>query len=103
MDLDRVSSGRFILGLGASVQALSGDIYGMPYGKPLDHMREIVDIVRMVISKAHTGELERFDGAYHQHDFTSMKWLTPPPPLRTDIPVWIAALRRPLVSARRGA
>ncbi len=98
MDMDRISGGRFILGLGCSVRALSEEIYGMPYGKPLEHMREVVEIIRMVIGKAHTGELKRYDGVYHKHDFNSLQWLLPPPPLRTDLPIWIAALRRPLVS-----
>ncbi len=98
MDMDRISGGRFTLGLGSSVRALSEDIYGMPYGKPLGHMREVVDIVRLVIGKAHTGELERYEGVYHKHDFSGMEWLSPPPPLRTDLPIWIAALRQPLVS-----
>jgi probable F420-dependent oxidoreductase len=98
MDMDRISGGRFILGLGCSVEALSGGIYGMPYGKPLEHMREVVEIVRMVISKAHTGELRRYEGAYHRHDFSLLQSMAPPPPLRTDLPIWIAALRRPLVS-----
>jgi len=98
MDLDHVSGGRFTLGLGCSVRSLSEAIYGMPYGKPLEHMREVVEIVRMVIAKAHTGELERYEGVYHRHDFESLQWLAPPPPLRTDLPIWIAALRGPLVS-----
>ena len=93
MDMDRISSGRFILGLGCSVRALSEEIYGMPYGKPLEHMREVVEIIRSVISKAHTGELKRYEGIYHKHDFTTLEWLSPPPPLRTNLPIWIAALR----------
>lgn len=98
MDLDHVSGGRFTLGLGASVRSLSEEIYGMPYGQPLEHMREVVEIIRMVISKAHTGELDRYEGVYHRHDFSALKWLAPPPPLRTNLPIWIAALRGPLVS-----
>ncbi len=98
MDMDRISGGRFVLGLGCSVRTLSEEIYGMPYGKPVEHMREVVEVIRLVIGKAHTGELKRYDGVYHKHDFNMLQWLTPPPPLRTDIPIWIAALRRPLVS-----
>ena len=98
MDLDRISGGRFTLGLGCSVRAWSEGIYGMPYGKPLEHMREVVEIVRMVISKSHTGELKGYEGVYHKHDFSGLQWTAPPPPLRTDIPIWIAALRQPLVS-----
>lgn len=96
MDLDRISGGRFTLGLGASVRAWSEGMFGMPYGKPLEHMREVVEIVRLVIAKAHTGELKRFQGRYHQHDFTQMQ--PPAAPVRTSIPIWIAALRAPLIT-----
>lgn len=96
LDLDRLSGGRFTLGLGASVRSWSEGFFGMPYGKPLEHMREVVEIIRTVMAKAHTGELESYQGKYHRHDFSELQ--PPPPPLRTDIPIWIAALRRPLVS-----
>src|SRR3972149_2920271 len=86
MDMDRISEGRFILGLGCSVRALSEEIYGMPYGKPLEHMREVIEIIRMVISKAHTGELDRYEGGYHRHDFSALTWLGPPPPPRRALP-----------------
>lgn len=98
IDMDRISGGRFTLGLGCSVRALSEEVYGMPYGRPLEHMREVVEVIRMVISKAHTGELEGYEGVYHRHDFRGLQWLAPPPPLRTDLPIWVAALRGPLVS-----
>jgi probable F420-dependent oxidoreductase len=96
MDLDRLSGGRFVLGLGSSVRSWSEGFFGMPYGKPLERMREVVEIVRMVNGKAHTGELKQFEGKYHRHDFTELQ--PPPPPVRTDIPIWIAALRGPLIS-----
>jgi probable F420-dependent oxidoreductase len=95
MDLDRISNGRFTLGLGTSVKAWSEGFFGMPYGKPVEHMREVVEIVRLVWQKAHTGELKRYDGRYHTLDFSEFQPLGVP--LRTDIPVWIAALRAPMV------
>jgi probable F420-dependent oxidoreductase len=95
MDVDRISGGRFTLGLGTSVRAWSGGAFGMPYGKPVEHMREVVEIVRMVNAKAHTGELTRYDGRYHTLDFSEFNPVGAP--LRTNIPIWIAALRTPLV------
>ena len=47
IDLDRISNGRFTLGLGTSVQSWSEGFFGMPYGKPVEHLREVVEIVRM--------------------------------------------------------
>ncbi len=95
MDLDRISNGRFTLGLGTSVKAWSEGFFGMEYGKPVEHMREVVEIVRLVMTKAHTGELTRYDGQYHTLDFSEFNPLGAP--LRTDIPIWIAALRAPLI------
>ncbi|MGH2404727.1 MAG: LLM class flavin-dependent oxidoreductase, partial [bacterium] len=96
LDLDRISGGRFTLGLGCSVRAWSEGFFGMPYGRPVEHMREAVGLIRLLIAKSHTGELTRFDGKYHHHDFSELQ--PPAPPLRTDLPIWIAALRAPLAS-----
>lgn len=96
MDLDRISDGRFTLGLGTSVRSWSEGMFGGTYGKPLENMREVVEIVRMVNRDAHTGSLTRYDGTYYKLDFSEMQ--PSAPPLRTNIPIWIAALRGPLVS-----
>ncbi len=95
-DLDRISGGRFVLGLGSSVRSWSEGFFGMPYGKPLEHMREVVEILRLLFLKAHTGELSRYDGKYHKLDFSELQ--PPQPPLRSEIPIWIAALRGPLIA-----
>ena len=92
----RLSKGRLTLGRGTSVQAWSEGFFGAEYGKPLAHMREIVEIVRLVNAKAHTGELTTYEGKYHRHDWSQLQPL--PAPVRTDIPIWIAALRGPLIS-----
>ena len=96
IDLDRISGGRFTLGLGCSIRSWSEGFFGMPYGKPLEHMREVVELIRLIIAKAHTGELACFEGKYHGHDFSELQ--PPSPPLRADVPIWIAGLRGPLVS-----
>jgi probable F420-dependent oxidoreductase len=94
VDMDRISGGRFILGLGASVLAWSRGIFGAPEHKPLAHLRETVEAVRHIVRGAHRG-LEPFEGEYYRADF---KQLQPTePPLREEIPIWIAALRAPMV------
>ena len=95
IDLDRLSSGRCTLGLGTSVRSWSEGFYGMPYGKPLDHLREVVEIVRLVIEKGHTGTLTTYDGAYWKLDFRELQPTSAP--VRTRIPIWIAGLRSPLI------
>lgn len=95
IDLDRMSGGRFVLGLGPSVKAWSEALFGQPYGKPLAHLREVIDVVRLLVAKGHTGELTRYDGEYVQVDFTFFP--KQEPPVRTEVPIWIAALRGALV------
>jgi len=96
IDLDRISNGRFTLGLGCSVESWNEGFFGVEYGKPLQHLREVVDIVQMAIRGAHTGDLKTYEGKYHQFDWTEFQPLQAP--LRAEIPIWIAALRGPLVS-----
>ena len=95
MDMDRVSEGRFVLGLGTSVRSWSEGFFGMPYGKPVEHLREVIEIVRLIIQKSHTGELKRYDGKYHQLDFSQFQPLAAP--VRSDLPIWVAGLRQPVL------
>jgi probable F420-dependent oxidoreductase len=94
LDLDRLSGGRFVLGLGASVQSWTRGVYGAPEHKPLAHLRETVAAVRHVIRGAHRG-LEPFEGSYYRADFAELQ--PTPEPLREEIPIWLAALRGPAV------
>jgi probable F420-dependent oxidoreductase len=90
IDLDRISDGRVVLGLGTSVKVWTEGFYGLPYGKPVAHMREVIDVVRLVVAKSHTGELDRFEGDHVNHDWSTFMGAFAPP-LRTEIPIWLAA------------
>ena len=90
IDMDRISNGRFILGLGASVLSWTRGLYGAPEHKPLTHLRETVAAVRHIIAGAHQG-LTPFEGQYYRADFEQLQPTAPP--VREGIPIWIAALR----------
>lgn len=94
IDMDRLSGGRFVLGLGASVKSWTRGIFGAVDHKPLSHLRETVSAVRHIVHGAHQG-LEPFSGDYYQADFGELQPTAPP--LREEIPIWIAALRGPAV------
>src|SRR3954462_8865445 len=51
MTLDHLSSGRVILGVGASGPQVVEGWYGQPYPQPLARTREDVDIVRAVVRR----------------------------------------------------
>ncbi|MDQ3947360.1 MAG: LLM class flavin-dependent oxidoreductase [Actinomycetota bacterium] len=97
MDLDRVSNGRAVLGLGTSIRTWVEGFHGMSnYGKPVEHLREVIDIVRMIIRKTHAGEpLGSYDGKYHQHDWSTFLGAFAPA-IRPEIPIWIAANQKGL-------
>ncbi len=94
IDMDRISMGRFTLGIGASVLAWSRGVFGAPDHKPLTHLRETVAAVRHIVRGADK-HLEPFEGTYYRADFGSYQPIEPPP--RSEIPIWIAALRAPMV------
>ena len=61
--LDRLSGGRFLLGLGVSGPQVVEGWHGRPYGKPLRVTREYVQILRKIIAR---DEPVEFDGEYYQ-------------------------------------
>lgn len=93
LDMDRISGGRFILGLGSSVSSWTSGNFGTPEIKPLSHLRETVAAVRHIVKGAHLG-LEPFEGTYFKAHFREM--MPTQPPVRDEIPIWIAALREKL-------
>lgn len=90
LDMDRLSNGRFVLGLGASVKSWTRGVFGAADHRPLAHLRETVAAVRHVIRGAHRG-LEPFEGRYYRADFAELQ--PSAPPVREEIPIWVAALR----------
>lgn len=90
MDVDRIADGRFVLGLGSSIKSCVTGMYGEPERKLLTHLRETVKVIRYVIANAHKG-LDPISGEYFTADFEEM--MLTAPPVREEIPIWIAALQ----------
>lgn len=93
--LDHLSNGRFILGLGASGPQVVEGWYGQAYGKPLARTREYVDVVRQVLAREKPVERhgEFYDLPYTGVDGKGLgKALrSTVHPLRSDIPIFLAA------------
>jgi F420-dependent oxidoreductase-like protein len=53
-DIAQLASGRFVLGLGPSHASVMEGRYGIPYRKPLEHLREYVAVVKSLLSGAQT-------------------------------------------------
>jgi len=90
LDVDTISGGRMVLGLGPSVRWWNEDWFGVRYGKPIAHLREAVAVIRMIIEKGHSGELRRWEGEYYKLDLDRFQTLAPP--VRGHIPIYLPAL-----------
>jgi probable F420-dependent oxidoreductase len=66
-DLQRLSRGRLMLGLGSQVRAHITRRFSMPWGRPVVQMREFVLAMRAAWDSWESGEPLRFEGEYYQH------------------------------------
>src|SRR5579864_5351112 len=93
--LDEISNGRAVLGLGASGPQVIEGFHGVPYDKPVQRTREIIEICRMVWrrdiveyhGKAYTLPLPADQGTGLAKP---LKILTHP--VRPKIPIYLASL-----------
>jgi F420-dependent oxidoreductase-like protein len=93
MTLDHLSSGRMILGIGASGPQVVEGWYGQPYPKPLARTREYVDIVRTIVRRE--APLEHH-GEFYDLPLQGGVGLGKPlkstiHPFRKEIPIYLAA------------
>lgn len=84
LNLDRMSQGRFFLGLGTSGRLVIEDFHGEPFRKPLTRMREYIDIIR----KAARGERLDHDGEFFHVKRFQLRFT----PYRAQLPIYVAAL-----------
>src|SRR5262245_1861608 len=82
--VDHFSHQRFILGLGSSHKVQVEPEHGIPYGKPVQHIKDTVAIIRTLLRdgvvsyKGETVAIERFD-----------LWFNP---IRREIPIYVSAV-----------
>jgi len=60
--LGHVAPGRVALGVGVSSPIIIGQWHGLPFRKPLQHMRETVQVLRLALS----GERVNFEGEFYR-------------------------------------
>lgn len=90
MDLDEISGGRFVLGLGTGVQRLNEDWHNVRWGRPVKHLRETVECIRTFWTQCTTGEPIQVDGEFEHLKIRGYQ--RPFPVLRTDIPIYLGTM-----------
>jgi probable F420-dependent oxidoreductase len=66
-DLQLISKGRFVLGLGTQIEPHIVKRYSMPWSRPAARMREFVQALRAIWSAWETGERLDFRGEFYTH------------------------------------
>lgn len=90
MDVDELSNGRFVLGLGPGVRRLNEEWHSVPFERPARRMRETVEIVRRFIADAHRGVEIAYEGEIHRVRVRGYE--RPFLPQRSVIPIYLASV-----------
>ena len=90
-DLQLVSGGRFILGLGSQIKPHIERRFSMPWSAPAARMREYVAAVRAIWASWETGERLAFEGEHYRHTLMS-PFFSPGPNPHGNPPIWVAAV-----------
>jgi F420-dependent oxidoreductase-like protein len=92
--LDFLTGGRMLLGLGVSGPQVVEGWYGVPYGKPLGRTREYVRIIRMILARKqpleHHGD--HYDIPVRDGSGVGKPLKLMFRPLRSDLPIYLAAI-----------
>ncbi len=95
MTLDSMSGGRFMLGLGTSGPQVIEGWHGIPFRKPIQHTREVIEVCRRVFN----GETVSYDGEFYhlpldqQHGGSGEgKALRSGAPATPNLPIYVASL-----------
>jgi 5,10-methylenetetrahydromethanopterin reductase len=86
MDLDELSGGRLVLGVGSGNRHINEDYQGIAYARPLRKMREYVENLRAALAAPLGGKVE------YQGDIHRMRWTRSIAPVRPAVPVHLAAI-----------
>jgi alkanesulfonate monooxygenase SsuD/methylene tetrahydromethanopterin reductase-like flavin-dependent oxidoreductase (luciferase family) len=84
-DLDELSGGRLLLGIGTGNRHFNEWYLGVDASKPMAKMRDYVTIVRSVLA-GRRGERVRYEGQVH-----SIRWRASFEPTRAAVPVYLSA------------
>ncbi len=84
LNMDKMSDGRFFLGLGASGRAVIENFHGERFDRPLSRMREYISIIR----KAAAGERLDYNGDFFKIQRFHLRFQ----PYRSHLPIYVASL-----------
>src|SRR3954447_22198411 len=90
-DLQDLSNGRFILGLGTQVKAHITRRFGMPWDKPASRLKDYILALRAIWHSFQTEGSLDYEGEFYRHTLMT-PFFNPGPIEHPEIPVYIAGV-----------
>jgi probable F420-dependent oxidoreductase len=90
-DLQDLSDGRFVLGLGTQVKAHVKRRFSMPWDKPVSRLREYILALRAIWDSFQSGGSLNFEGDFYRHTLIT-PFFNPGPIQDPEIPIYIAGV-----------
>ena len=97
-DLQLLSEGRFILGLGTQIRTQIEKRYGAGFDRPVARMKELVGALRAIFDTWTTGERLDFRGEFYRHTLMTPTFVPGPTPYGPP-PIYLGALGPKLTRA----
>ncbi len=90
-DLQTLSGGRFMLGLGSQIKPQIENRFGATFDPPVARMRELVLAMQAIFDAWEGGERLRFEGEFYRHTLMTPMF-DPGPNPHGRPPIWLGAL-----------
>jgi probable F420-dependent oxidoreductase len=94
-DLQDLSGGRFILGLGTQVKAHITRRFGMSWDKPASRLKDYILALRAIWHSFQTGDPLNHEGEFYRHTLMT-PFFNPGPIEHPEVPIYIAGVNRGL-------
>ncbi len=99
-DLQSMSQGRFMLGLGSQIKPHITKRFSMPWSRPAARMEEMIAAIRAIWHSWQTGERLNFRGEFYRH--TLMTPMFSPTPMNVPTPPILISAVGPLMTKVAG-
>ena len=94
MDIDEISNGRCILGLGSGTKTMNEKWYSIPFDSPpVPRMREAIELINTYFKSCKGGGL-KYEGEHYQIDIPQFARARP---VRERVPIYLAGVNKHMV------
>lgn len=96
MDIDEISGGRMILGLGTGTKTMNENWYSMPFNDPpAPRVKDAIRLIRRTFAAGQGGGLD-YEGDYYRIKIPQYQRRGSP---RNEVPVYLAAVNKGMIKA----